>query len=182
MGNKDKGNADFVVESVKFYQKAGTEFCIQGGQRFVQKQHLRLVDESPGNGNPLSLSARKLVWFFVHVLFKLDKGKIFADLFFHDCIVSLFKTEGKSNIFKNRHVRKKRIGLKNRIGLPFVRRKTNNVFIIKKNSTVIRIFKTGNDTQQGCFATARRSKQGKKLALFNSKINVVKRYEITEAF
>ena len=86
------------MKGIKVKEKACTKLCIKGRKRFVKKKNLWLVDEGTGNGNALSLSARKLVWLFENVLVKLNQMEIFADLSVDFLLVYFAQTQWKCDV------------------------------------------------------------------------------------
>ena len=57
MGHKNKGNTQLLVHQFQFQLHLLAHLIVQRRERLVQKQYLRLVDDSPGNGDPLLLTA-----------------------------------------------------------------------------------------------------------------------------
>ena len=60
MGDKNGGDAGFLLNPADFLSGLQPEPGIQIGQRLIQQQHLGHFYQRPGNGNPLLLTAGKL--------------------------------------------------------------------------------------------------------------------------
>ena len=59
MGDIDKGNAQLIFQADQFILHILAEFQVQSAQRLVQQEDPRLIDNGPGNGDPLLLAAGK---------------------------------------------------------------------------------------------------------------------------
>ena len=57
MGNEYEGDSQLIFDFDQFLLHILSELQIQRPQRFVQKEDLRLINDSPGNSDPLLLSA-----------------------------------------------------------------------------------------------------------------------------
>ena len=60
MSNENAGGILLDMDILQLGSHRHTELCIQVGQRFVHQEDLRLYNDRPGYGNPLSLTARHL--------------------------------------------------------------------------------------------------------------------------
>ena len=60
MGHQQNRPMILLIQFMQKRHQLFTGFFIQVSRRFIAKQHLGIVDERPGNGNPLLLSAGKL--------------------------------------------------------------------------------------------------------------------------
>ena len=56
MGNVDKGNAQLIFQTDQFVLHVLTHLEIQRAERFVEKKHLRFVDDGAGDGDSLLLT------------------------------------------------------------------------------------------------------------------------------
>lgn len=63
VGDKDKGNPEFCLEIFEFDLHVLAELGIEGGEGFVEEEHLGAADEGAGEGDALALTARELVGF-----------------------------------------------------------------------------------------------------------------------
>jgi len=61
MGNKHVGKAPLFAGFHQQIQNLGLDGNIQGGNRLVRHNKLRIHHEGPGNADPLTLSARKFM-------------------------------------------------------------------------------------------------------------------------
>jgi hypothetical protein len=60
MRDKDEGDADRALQVLQLDLHLAPELLVERGKRLVEEQHLRLVDERPGQRHALLLAAGKL--------------------------------------------------------------------------------------------------------------------------
>src|SRR3954454_9934732 len=60
VGDEDKGNPDFSLQRLQLHLHLAPQICIKSGERFVQQQKSRTVDESTGQRDALLLSSTNL--------------------------------------------------------------------------------------------------------------------------
>ena len=61
MGNVDGGNAEFLLDSPELELHILAELAVEGGERFVEEEKVRLEDKSAGDRDTLLLAAGKLL-------------------------------------------------------------------------------------------------------------------------
>ena len=71
MGDEDKGKAQTSLQVLQFQLQLFAELVVQCAQRFVQQQYFGAVDQGPGDGYTLLLSAGHLGRIAVTQLFQL---------------------------------------------------------------------------------------------------------------
>ena len=106
-----------MILLIQFMQKRHhlfTGFFIQVSRRFIAKQHLGIVDERPGNGNPLLLSAGKLSRIMLE---PIHNAQPLGDLF-KLCRLMLGQPCRKLNILLRRQLRQQVIKLKHKSNVP----------------------------------------------------------------
>ena len=57
VGDHDEGDADFALKLRQLEAHGLAQFGIEGGERLVEKEHLRLFDERTRERNALALAA-----------------------------------------------------------------------------------------------------------------------------
>ena len=62
MGDKDKGDADLVLNRLYLDLHLLAQFEVECTQRFIKQQHTRMVDQRPRQRHPLLLPAGELRW------------------------------------------------------------------------------------------------------------------------
>ena len=60
MGDEDERDADVALDRLELDLHLLAQLEVEGAERLVEQQHLGLVDEGPGQGDPLPLAAGEL--------------------------------------------------------------------------------------------------------------------------
>ena len=60
MGHQDEGDAHVALQVLQLNLHLAAQLAVEGGQRLVEQQHLGLVDQGTGQGDPLLLTAGHL--------------------------------------------------------------------------------------------------------------------------
>ena len=145
--DKDKGNAETLLQFPQLILHICTQLQIQSRQGLIQQDNPRLINDCPRNGYTLSLTARQFANRTALKAFQLNHFQYFSNPLLNFFFINLAQTQRKGNIFKNIHMRKQCIGLKNRVDVSFISRNIIDANTIKKNIAVCRVQKTSNDVQ-----------------------------------
>ena len=154
MRHVDKRYADFIVQIVEVDEEIRAELCIERGKRFVEQEHFRLIYQRTRNRNPLLLPAGKLIRFFMNMLIELNEMNIMLHFFVDRFFRHFPQAQRKRDVFVYRKMRKKRVGLENRIRMALIRRKRGDVRFIEQHCAFIGIFETCDDAQKRRLAAA----------------------------
>ncbi len=57
MGDVDERHSETALQLAQFDLELLAQFEVEGGERFVEEEHLRFVDDGAGEGDALFLSA-----------------------------------------------------------------------------------------------------------------------------
>ena len=173
MGDIDKGDSQFIFQANQFVLHLLPQLQIQRAERFIEEQHSRFIHDGTGNRNSLLLPAGERIHgtFLIALQIHEFQGVLnfVPDVFFR----LLPDTESKGNIVRNIHVRKQSILLKNRIELPFVCRKIRDILPFKKDTSLIRLLKSSNNSKCSRFSAARRPEQSHETVLPYRKRKIV---------
>ena len=145
MGDIDKSDPQTLLQPFQFQLHLSAQLQIQCSQRFIQQQHLRLIDHRSGNGNALLLSARKLIRHPFSVLFQLDQTKCLFYFSLDLCLRNFADLQSISYVVRHIHMRKQGIILEHRIDIPFVRLTVRNVLSFQDYLPGIRQFQPCNN-------------------------------------
>ncbi len=87
-----------------------------------------------------------------------------------------------ADIFLDRHLRKKRIRLKDDADAAFARRKLSHVFVVKNDFSGVGLFQTGDDAKDGRLAASGRAEQHKCFTFSHMKRDVLQHARLAEKF
>jgi hypothetical protein len=133
VGHEHEGDAGFVLQALELDLHFLAQFEIEGGERFVEQQHLGSGGESAGQGYPLLLTAGDLADAAVRQLVHAHQAE-------HSCNRGLDHTrslakhlQAEADVLSHRQMREQRIILEDRIHRPLVRRQRRNIVAIEDN-------------------------------------------------
>ena len=135
MGNIDEGDAGGLLDALQLVLHIFPQTKIQCAQRLVQKQDLWLVNQSPGDGNTLLLTAGKRTDLTVAVAFQADDLQHLIDPLIDLFLGQFCDPKTKGDVVKDIQMGKKGVFLENRIDLPLVRRYIVDDLTVKGDGT-----------------------------------------------
>ena len=145
--DKDKSNAQTLLQFPQLILHICTQLQIQSRQRLIQQNDPRLINDCPRDGYTLALTARQFANRTALKTFQLNHFQYFGNPLLNFFFINLAQTQRKGHIFKNIHMRKQCIGLKNRVDVSFISWNIIDADAIKKNIPVRRVQKSSNDVQ-----------------------------------
>ena len=143
--DKDKGNAQTLLQFPQLILHVRAQLQIQSRQRLIQQNNPRLINDCPRDGYTLALTARQFTNRTALKAFQLNHFQHFCNPLLNFFFINLAQTQREGNIFKNIHMRKQCIGLKHRMDVSFIGGNIIDADAIKKNIPVCRVQKTGNN-------------------------------------
>ena len=168
MGDENTGDMNLVMEATQPATQFGPHLGIQGTERLVQKQHLRLHRQSTRQGDPLALPSGKLRRIAVRLYLQLYQPEqlhdLIPDLFLGGARTLWTDIETESDIVKNGHVPEERIVLKDKSYPAFTHVALGRVLAIEQYAAAVGRFQSGNDAEQRRLAAAGRAKQSHQFA------------------
>ena len=154
MGYKDEGNADLLLNPFQLVLHFLAELQIQGRQRLVQKQHLRLVDQRPGKGHTLLLSAGQQGGVFILIALQADKLQHFHDLLIDDILTHLLDLQSEGDIFVYAQMGKQGVFLKYGVQLPLVGGFLADLLAVEDDASLVRVQETAQNPEQSRLSAA----------------------------
>ena len=130
VGDVDEGDADLLLQRDQLELHALLELRIERGQRLVEQQQLRPVDQRARHGDALALAAGELVRVALlhaeqrHVFERLVDAR--ADL----RLRTLAHLQRKRDVLLHRHVREQRVALEHRVDVAVLRRHAGHVLAV----------------------------------------------------
>ena len=98
MCDKDKGNADLLLNPLQLVLHLLAQLQVKCRQRLVEQQHLRLIDQRPRDRDTLLLSAGKQRRIFIFKSLQADQPEHLHDLLVDDILTHLFDLQAKRNV------------------------------------------------------------------------------------
>ena len=162
--DKEEGDAKFALKRFQFGLHLFAEIGVECGERLVEEQELRALDEGTGKGDALLLAAAKTrrtsSGVFVH--FDHAEGGIDAGGNFGHGSVGDAKTV--SNIVGDGEVRKEGVLLEDGVNAAFVGRKSVEADGVHPDFAVGRLFESSDEAKESGFARAAFAKKSQEFA------------------
>ena len=121
VGDVEERDPDLVVDHVELDEHPLAELEVEGGQRLVEEEHLRLVDEGPGDGHALFLPAREEVRLLCGLVGHPDEVEHPVDLVVDLALRPLGDAEAEGDVLPDRHVGEQGVALEDGVDLALVR-------------------------------------------------------------
>src|SRR4030095_3522738 len=108
------------------------------------------------------------------MLFELDQLEQFVNCLLNFPARPVADTQTVADIFLRRHLREKRVRLKDDADTSFAGGKFGDILIVKNYFPSIGLFQTGNDAQNRCLSASRGAKQNEGFAFRDMEGDVMK--------
>ena len=181
VGHVEEGDANLVVDPVELDQHPLSQLEVERGERLVEQQHFRLVDESARDRHPLLLAAADLARLLARLVLELRQGQHARDLLVDPRSRPARDTRAESDVLAHAEVREERVALEDRVHAAPVRRQRRDLDAVEEDATPVGPLETGEHAQQRRLAAAARAEQREELALLDVEGNAVDRLQRAEA-
>ena len=78
VGHDDEGEAELLLQAHQLEARALAQLAVEGGERLVEQQQFRLLDQRAGERHALALAARELRGIAGAQVLELDQGQRFG--------------------------------------------------------------------------------------------------------
>lgn len=165
VGNNNGSDAQLLLNTFDLNLHFRAQLGIQIGKRLIQQQYGRPGHQSSGQSDPLLLAAGKLPGIAPVKAHQLNQLQNILYSFFDFRLFQLLQLYPKGNVFKNSHMGKQSIVLKENAYVSLIGRDFAYIPAVDQNSACIRIQKTGDHSQGGGLAAAAAPQQGNHLSV-----------------
>ena len=172
VGDVNKGGCKLVVKLGDFGSHLHTQFCVEVGQRLVEKEYLRFTDYCTTERDTLTLTAGKSFRLTGEKRFDAENGCGFthAGIYFLGIYFAQFKTE--RHIVVNGHVRIQSVVLEHHRYIAVLRIGVVYQLIVDVKLARGDFFQTGNHTQGGGLTATGRSDEYDKFFIVDFEVEV----------
>ena len=182
MGDEDGGDFQLLLQGPDIVPQLNAQTGIQVGKGLVQQQDLGLLDQGPGNGHPLLLTAGELTGLAVEQLCDLQHlGDILQPLTAL-CLGYTVHFQGEQNVVLNGHVGVQGVVLEYHADIPVFRRHIGHRLAVKKNLPLGRLFQTCHHRQCGTLAATGGAQQADHLTVLYGKGQMIHCCGVFECF
>jgi hypothetical protein len=156
------------------------QLLVERGERLIEQQQLRFLDERASERDALPLAARELVRLALRIGAELDELEHLADALRQLGVRDLVLPEPEGDVLLDGHVREQRIRLEHHVDGPLVRRNRSHVDAVDVDPARGRTLEPGEHAQQRRLAAAGPAEQAEDLLLVDVERDVVDGDEIAE--
>jgi len=153
------------------------QFRIQGGQRLVHQEHLRLPDDRPAHGDALALAAGELLGLPVEERAQLEHVRCLLDPAVDLGLVHVAQAQAVGDVVPHAHVWVEGVGLEHHRDVPLPGRQGVDHPVADAHRAGADVLESGDHAQGGGLAAARRPHQHEELAVGDVEVEVTDRVE-----
>ena len=186
VGHEDAGQVDLVVQAAEPLPQLLPHAGVEGPERLVQQQHLRLDGQCPGQGHALPLAAGKLVRIAIGLDVQLHELEQIHDLR-ADLVLRRPPRPGphpqaEGHVLEDRHVAEQGIVLEDETDLAAAHVAAGHVFVVEldRPAAGVGLLQSGDDPQERRLARSGRAEQGHQFARFHGQADVLEGVEGAE--
>lgn len=168
VGDMDERDADLGLDALELQLHLAAQLQVEGAERLVEEEHLRVVDQGAGDGDALLLAAGQLVRLALREVAELNELQHVVDLLLHRLDAAPAQTEG--DVLGDVQVREERVALKDGVDGPLVRGQVGDVPAAERDGAGGGLLQPRDHPQGGGLAAAGRSEQGEEGALGDGQV------------
>ena len=157
------GDAAELVQALDLGAHLYAQLGVQVGQRLVKQKQLRVPRQGPSHGHPLTLAARELGRSAIQQVLDLQHGGHLSNALGAGRLGHLAHFQRKADVVGHAHGGVKGVALEHHGDVALGRGHAQHIAPGNAQLALARLFKPGNDVEQGGLAAARGPDQDQKL-------------------
>ncbi len=182
VGHDHEGQAEPLLEMHQLELGLAAQLLVERGERLVEQQHARTLDQRARQRHPLALAAGQLVRLARGETFELDQRQHLGDARRDLGLGQSILLEPERDIALDGQVRKQRVALEHHVDRPPIGRHRRDIVPVEQDAARIRRLEAGEQAQQRGLAAARGAEQREEFALENVERHGVDRGRAGEPF
>ena len=175
VGHVDEGDAQLLLHALEFHLHLLAKLKVQGAQRLVQKQHLGLVHQGPGDGHPLLLAAGKLIDPALAVALQVHELQHGFHLPLDLGLGGLLDAQTEGDVVEHIEVGEQSVLLEHGVDLPLIGRDLGDVRAVHQDLARGGHDEARDEPEHGGLAAAGGAQQGQKLTVVDVQVHMVQR-------
>ena len=181
VGHHHEGDAEPLLDRHQLELGLLAQLLVERAERLVEQQHLGLLDQRAGQGNPLALPAGELVRPTLGEGRELHQVEHGGDPVGDLGLGKTIPLQAVGDVLLHGHVGEERVGLEHHVDRPLIGRQAAHILAIDEDAPRGRRLEAGQHAQQGGLAAAGAAQQAEQLAPIDLDVDVVDRGELAEA-
>ncbi len=179
--DEDRRRVRLVVQTPQPAAELTADACVEGAERLVQQQHLRLGRERTGERHSLPLAARQLSRIAVAEPFELHEREQLGDARADLVARPLAHLQAERDVVANRHVLERGVVLEDEPDAALLRGERGRVLAGEQDLAAVRPLEARDDPEQRRLARPGGAEQRGQRPAFDLDRDIVERLEVTEA-
>ena len=181
MRDDDEGGAELALQLHELELGLAAKFLVEGGQRLVEQQHARALDQRARQRHALTLTAGELADPALAETLQLDEGQHLGHALGALAPADRLLAQAEADIALDREMGKQRVALEHHVDRPAVRRHGADVLAVEQDAAFAQRLETGKQAQQRGLAAAGRTEQREEFAVSDVEGELVERDDVAEA-
>ena len=172
MGDVDEGDADLGLDALELQLHLAAQLEVEGAERLVEEQHLRVVDQRAGDGDALLLAAGELVRLACGPARRAGRARASrSTCFFTRLDAAPAQAEG--DVLEDVEVREERVDWKTVLTGRLYGGRCGDVLVAEADGAGGGLLQAGDHAQGGGLAAAGGAEQGEEGALRDGQVERV---------
>ena len=181
MRDEDGRHVHLLVQAAQPLAQLGADARVEGAERLVEQQHLRLDRERAGESHALPLAAGELGRIAAGERLQLHELEQLSDAGVDLLLRPLADRQAERDVVAHRHVLERGVVLEDEADAALLRRDPGRVLAEDHDLALVRLLESRDDAEQrGLAASARAEERGQR-ARFDVERHVFERGEAVEA-
>ena len=165
VGDHDEGDADLVLQALQLELHGAAELFVERGERLVEQEHARPLDQSARQRHALLLAAGELLGAAAGELGQMRGAQDRVDALGDLGPGEPLHLQPVGDVAAHAHVREEGVGLEHQVERPPVRRDRRDVDAVEQDAARVRRLEAGEQAQERGLAAAGRAEEGEELVL-----------------
>src|SRR5262245_1966010 len=161
----DHRNADLAVDALELDLHLLAQVLVEGAERLIEQEHVRVEDEAAREGNALLLAAGQLARMLVGEGPQADQVKDLAHALGLARARKPAHAQWKGHVALDRHVGEQRVVLEDDTDVALVRLAARQILAAELDDAAGRLLEAGDHHERRRLSGAARAEQGEELAL-----------------
>ncbi len=180
VGDDDECGAELALQFHQLELGLGAQLLVEGGQRFVEQQHARALDQRARQRHPLTLTAGELADAALAEALQLDQRQHLGDPLAALAPADVLLAQAEADVSLHGKMGKQSVALEHHVDRPMVRRNIADVLAVEQDAAFARRLEAGEQAQQRGLAAAGGAEQRKKFAVPDVEAERIDRGHIAE--
>ena len=175
MGDEHEGDAHLALDGLQLDLHLFAQLGIERPERFIEQQHLRVVDQRPGQGHALPLATAELVGLAMPEAAQANRLEHLVGPRAPRRLAHLLHLQPVLHVLQHGHVRKQGVVLEHGVDIAIERCQPGDIATLQEDGACRRALEAGDHSQHGGLAAAGRAEQREELAFADAEIDRIDR-------